>query len=93
MMMRQMKLRDPPASAMMSLRRWWTLWYVILICLRGGRLGRGRYVAANAIILPQYGRILAGHCTIAHIFLIAIAICGLAGRIVDHATAQNLNTE
>lgn len=75
---------------MMSLRRWWTLWYIVLIRLRGGRLGRGRYVATDAVVLPQYGRILAGHCTIAHIFLVAIAVGWLAGRIVDHATAQDL---
>lgn len=82
-----------PACAMMSLRRWRTLWYVILICLRGGRLCRWRYVATNAVILSQYCRILAGHCAITHVLLIPIAIGWQPSWIVGHATAKHLTNE
>lgn len=47
-------------------------------------------MAANAIVLPQNSRILAGHRAIAHVLLIAIAIGGLTTRIVGHPTAEHL---
>jgi len=62
----------------------------VLVGLRGGRLGRGRDVATYAVVLAQNGRILAGHRAIAHVLLVAIAICGRSPWIIRHATAEHL---
>lgn len=75
---------------MMTLGRRRALGDVILVGLRGGRLGRGRDVPTYAVVLTQYGCILAGHRAIAHVLLIPIAICGRSTWVVRHATTENL---
>lgn len=78
---------------MVALRRRRALGDVVLVRLGRGRLGGGRGVATDAVVLPENGRVLAGHGAVAHVFLIAVSVGGLAPRVVGHPAAQDLQSE